>query len=203
MITLTVNGIKKEIPTSWADIKFSEYELLTNMDELETVGFFLGMTKKELKQYTEIQNYDMVVGALSFLTELPQPNNLDIIYDGKPLKYDLDVLDICIGQYRDAIEITNMIKPSLEESNKQIKLLIATYLQPIIDECPYDAAKVDILVNTISQKLSVQDYINIQSFFLNKLIKLKSGTKTTYTKLNIIKKKIWQVYQTLRNMVLG
>lgn len=203
-VVLTINGKKRLIPTSWDGISFYRYCAISNMTGDEVIAYFLGMSLDELMQYTHITNFEVVSSALSFLQELPTPNDKKTFtYYGKEYTIEQEVLDMCIGQYKDTITIANGLEESKEKANEQVKLLIATYLQPMIDKSGYDADRAEQLKEEIAEQLSVQDCINIQGFFLQKRMRLRDGIRTTSSQLNIPKKKTSLVYQILSSMGLG
>lgn len=199
MITIKVNKQDIEIPTSWSDIKFSEYETIAKLEGIELIAYFLKMSKEELEQYTHIKNFELINQVLKFILIAPEPQPVKTIkFNGKIYDAELEVLDMCIGQYKDAISLATD-----EVDNNKVKLIVATYLQPTLDNSKYDSSRVDKLADEIANQLSVQDFIDIQGFFLQRLIKSRSGIRKTSTLLSTIKKRILLVFLNWKYMVLG
>lgn len=192
---LRINSKKVKVPESWDELTWAQWQMLKTMpNDLAIVAYFFGMKPEELKSYKKLKNYFVVKAALSFLDTVPSSNKKPkdfLKLNDVPIAPKLDLLDMSIGQYQDMVQVAR----NENYNENDVIELVAMFLQPSLNDGIYDAGKADELKGDIACQLSVQDILDLQSFFLKSVTKSKPGIMQIYSNIATLLRKSLQVFQ--------
>jgi len=191
-LTIDKQTITYHIPESWGDVTFKQFlECSEEKDGINRVSILTGIPK-DFFQYQELVNhYIWLEGQLEW-SHTFEEKEADVAMFQTPEGYFYFPKDIemkSIGAYKDIQSEAQEVENPLEV----YPFIVAAYY--VLDrDGEYDYGKAKEMLGFFEGQSCIE-VINSGSFFLNKLQKLRSGTKPTQKPLNI------RVIKYLRDMI--
>jgi hypothetical protein len=176
---ITLNGVtvKKEIPTSYAEMTYEQLIGLASCgdDKIKILSMFTDVAEETLRK-AKIKNLFVVLDSLKFLRkEVEQTMPKSIM--GYPIK---DIEIETIGQYADIQDIISKYdKDNPIDILKSYPLIVATYCVK-----PYDFAKAEELSKELL-KAPCGEVLAVANFTLVKLEELNRTTQPIFLRLVI------------------
>jgi hypothetical protein len=177
MIKLTVKNVGVyEIPEGYDEMKFGTYLKLmsSNFTSEEVVSIVTGVNIEYLKKWNDINGYNEILKALSWLTvknEI-QPQG-SITFKGVLYKFK-DIGDLDVGMYEDFKKIALSLWKDYKLQLLQYPTLVSLYLSKVVNGV-YDYDKALDMVEDV-YSCSAQDVVGLVGFFFKKLNESLNGT---------------------------
>lgn len=181
------------MPGGWHEVPFIKaFEIITQeLSELEIMSLLTGHSVETLKQSTDLETIHYLKGSLLFLNKSPVQKNPEfpISVMGKALPYvnysdKFDLGKVTVGQVEDMqAEIQKVDQEDEQQILQVFPVLVAIYMQPIIDNGFYDYDKAIKIVSVVEEQVDYKTCINMGSFFLRKLAGLSNGRKNSLPKI--------------------
>lgn len=187
VITFKVNGAKHNIPTSWADVTYSQYiAILSTTTLLEHINLFTGIGMDILSK-AELRNLEKISLALSFMSFAPKFESQPTKMVG-PYVLPKDITINTVGQFEDLRGLLKQVPKELTTKEDQLLLsdlyltACAIYTQKVRDGS-YDYNKA-IEIKEQLKNYSCVEVMQTGAFFLCRPWNLSQPTTTRY--LNIL-----------------
>jgi hypothetical protein len=178
-IDITLNGVKvtKDIPISWDDLTFKQYYDLINFkgDDVDILCYFTGVDPEVFRK-AKIEGLESVLSAVSFLHQVPDFSNRP--YEFMGVKMPIDITFEALAPYLDARQLISTItKDDLKTFYDLHPKLCAIYVHAVRNDWTgYDGSKAMDLVPEVNEQ-PAWEVVGLGTFFINKLLTLKTPTK--------------------------
>ena len=189
------NELSFSFPENWAELTYKQFFEIIKLREnaktnnFELIRIILGLEKEKF----DTLPMDFFVALERVLLEWIsqevdfQKKELPEVFwlKDKPVVLPSNIGGLSIAQYKDSQELFLDIQSKAEKEGRELKesemlelypILLATYIQPILDSSEYSYKKADLLVADI-WNCSGLDVLTFANFFFHKVNQLKSGTK--------------------------
>lgn len=150
MIKFKSNGNKYQIPSSWSEVTYNQWEKLSKTEkDIEIMAILSGMPKEMLKRLDDKSFYKLSLG-LSFIgTKLEMdkyeaPENLVVPINKKTIKVKL-IEDINTGTFGQKIALHKLLNDNSDDIFSYLIDIILVYSQPQIDGSEFNENRFDEL----------------------------------------------------------
>lgn len=190
-----IDGKSYQCPTKWEEVTVKQFQELKQWNQKDFVKLLSILTCVPYDILFNTQTIDIdvkLMPALKFIevplndSTLPPVSHIKI--DGKQYPVPKDLGKYTFGQ---KIVATTKINEALKQYNDAYVVLsqmVAIYMQPIIQEKPYNEDEADKMAAEVIDNCSIVEVFAVGCFFLQKLIGLQRKNSLPYP-LNLIKNK--------------
>jgi hypothetical protein len=178
MIKAIILGESYNIPTTWGDITFSQYQSLgAGKDEEELFSIFTGIPIDLVNRIekSEIDKLSIFFGFLKYkliADEYEAPDHL--VINGKNIPLVIDIKEKTFGQ---KIWFQELMKGK-DDLTSIIPDIIALYAQPYIDDTPFNINRVEQIKVLLQEQFFVSLYSTAFNYIkqFQKIIEIESET---------------------------
>jgi hypothetical protein len=194
MKQFTFKGREYNCPERWEDVTLTQLMKINTgiTRSLEAIQVCTGIDETELSQSNEFALIDSIEQCLAFLAVQEgiklEDTPKEIVFNGVKVSVISDLGTKSVGQYQDMKELVfEFHKVEGEEIDilKRLSLypkIVATYLQPLIDQGEYDYEKADKLAIELYNRSAVE-VSSWGYFFIQRFLELRNGIVNDASKL--------------------
>jgi hypothetical protein len=196
MIHVKINGTKHQIKTDWSEVTLKELKQFSEQknDSIDLIAWALGMTRKEVQSFTDIDGANIVLDAMQFVSkpigiiEIYRPEKITILRQSVNVPENLNT--ITIGQYKDIEMCLQEETDIYTQSAKMLAIFLQTHISNNTKEYDYEESKKLI---PFVMHLPALQVLAMRSFFLTKLSGSKVGISRIVKIAHILLMKFQQV----------
>lgn len=195
MILFKKGKQKFTLPKNWKGVSFKDgLEIVQETDKLKIFSILAKVPYSELRKETDLKSVYGLYDTMFFLNELPIYENAtipNIVMNWFMPSVTGGAFDLGKAEVGQVEDMEEYIRSRINEDSSDIDILktyptiCAIYLQKIRDgEYDYDKA----LLWNIEEEIDFYSACQMGSFFLQKLIGLKDGSKKTRRREGLLRK---------------
>lgn len=207
-----INNYKDLTIAKYQELYSVDWENMEEIDRQVTIISILSDKTEDEVLALPLAEYSKMAAQTEFLAKEPNvknrtPNKVKI--NGKEYEVLKDVKDMTAGQYIDYQQYL-----SLNDITKYLPYLLSCFIIPKGKK--YGEYNVDVVINDIRNNMSVEEALNIAGFFMKKfrtsiegmllylgwkmkMTKRKAKDETVKNKLEIARKRLQSLYNSIRN----
>jgi hypothetical protein len=194
MKKFTFKGKEYNCPECWEDVTLTQLMKINTgiTGVFEMIQVCTGIDEKELSQSNEFTLIEQIDQCLSFLAakELPilELEPKEIVFKGVKVSPFSDIGTKSVAQYQDMKQLVvdfHTIEGEEIDTLKRLSLypkIVATYLQPLIDQGEYDFKRADEIAIELYNH-SAMEVSNWGHFFILRFLELRNGIVNDASKL--------------------
>ena len=213
-----VKELKFNFPENWGDLSFRQLHEIVKLKESETannyelVRVILGLDKASFETLPIDFFLSLERVLLDWVSKEVDLQNKELPnvfwFRDKATLLPTNIGELSIAQYKDAQQIFTDLQELAKKQDREIlesemlglyPLLLATYLQPILEGKEYNYKEADLLIADIWECAGLE-VLAFANFFFHKVAHLRSGTKKGAQKFLIQESKYKLVMKVLRRV---